>query len=129
MEADFNGDPTAVAAARQFVGSALAAWDLDDLVDVAQICTSEVASNAVRHARSGFRCMVQADDTEVVVRVEDHGPGTPVLRPLEADAEHGRGIWLISTLAARWGWEPIGAGKAVWFALTQARRTDPANGC
>ncbi len=108
-----------MAAARQFVVAALAAWDLDDLAEVAQICTSEAASNAIRHARSTFRLLVQADAIEVVVRVEDHGPGIPWLRPIDPNSEHGRGMWLISSLASRWGWEPVDRGKAVWFVVTR----------
>lgn len=128
VEADFDGDPAAVAAARRFVVSALTGWGMGHLADAAQICTSEAASNAVRHARSAFRLVLQADGTdEVMVRIEDRGLGEPVLRTVEPDAEHGRGMWLISSLSARWGWEPMEAGKAVWFTVAQSRRPGPAD--
>ena len=126
LDADFEGTPEAVSEARLFVAAALATWDLDDLSEVAQICTSEAASNAVKHARTAFHVMVRADGGEVVVRVEDHGPGQPKMRPIDPSAENGRGMWLIQSLATRWGWEPVERGKAVWFTLmgrTSARCT------
>jgi anti-sigma regulatory factor (Ser/Thr protein kinase) len=118
IEADFEATPQAVAAAREFVAAALAAWDLDDLADVAELCTSEAASNAVRHAHSAFHLRVESGHREVLVRVEDCGPGEPVLQLPDGHADGGRGIWLISRLASRWGWERTARGKAVWFAVT-----------
>ena len=55
VEATFEGNPASVRVARDFVAATLAAWDLDDLSEVAALCTSEVATNAVRHAGSTFR--------------------------------------------------------------------------
>lgn len=117
LEADFDATPEAVSAARRFVAAALAAWELDDLAEVAQICTSEAASNAVRHAGTAFRLQVQEDGTDLTVRVVDGGPGCPVIKEIDPEAESGRGIQLISTLATRWGWERADPGKVVWFAL------------
>jgi anti-sigma regulatory factor (Ser/Thr protein kinase) len=117
-EADFEATPEAVAAARAFVAATLAAWDLDDLAELAQLCTSEAASNAIRHARSAFHLRMESADREVLVRVEDHGPGEPVLQQADYQSDSGRGMWLISRLASRWGWERTPRGKVVWFALS-----------
>ncbi len=122
LEADFDATPEAVTAARRFVGAALAAWDLDDLAEVAQICTSEAASNAVRHAGTAFRLLVQEDGINLMVRVMDSGTGQPVEKEIDPQAESGRGVHLIATLATRWGWEPADAGKVVWFALALVGR-------
>ncbi len=118
-EAEFGCEPEAARAARRFVASALAAWDLDDLTELATLCTSEVVTNAMRHAGSAFHLAVEARATEVRVEVEDRGEGEPVPLLPDVDAETGRGMWLVAALAARWGCDrPAAGGKVVWFSLT-----------
>jgi hypothetical protein len=29
----------------------------------------------------------------------------------------GRGLFLVDAMSTRWGWEPLGTGKRVWFEL------------
>jgi Histidine kinase-like ATPase domain len=65
---------------------------------------------------------------ELVIEVTDEDT-TAVLSPVAAagleslmeepdlDAENGRGLMLIATLADRWGIVPTPVGKTVWFAL------------
>lgn len=119
VQADFESDPRSVQAARQFVTATLAAWDLDDLADVALLCTSEVATNAIRHAGTAFRLAMEARAAEVLIEVEDGGAGEPVPALPDVESESGRGMWLVAALAARWGCDRIvGGGKVVWFSLT-----------
>lgn len=118
-EAIFEGDPASVRAAREFVEATLAAWDLDDLAEVAALCTSEVTTNAIRHARSAFRLSVEARASELVVEVEDRGDGEPSVLLPEFETEGGRGMWMVTAMTARWGWEKlVGGGKVVWFSLS-----------
>ena len=117
LEAEFDGTPEAVREARRFVVSALTDWGFEHLSEIVQICTSEAASNAVRHAGTPFRLRVERRGPEVIVWVEDRGPGQPRVRAFDPEAESGRGMWIISSLSTRWGWEPSEAGKAVWFAV------------
>ena len=46
---------------------------------------------------------VRADPATVVVEVHDEGAGQLALRPLSLEAETGRGLQIVSSLAARWG--------------------------
>jgi hypothetical protein len=41
-----------------------------------------------------------------------------VLREPDLDSETGRGLFLVSAMAERWGWCPLGSGrKMVWCQL------------
>lgn len=53
----------------------------------------------------------------VRVEVTDDAAHPPVLRRVNWDEESGRGLLLVDTLASRWGTEPVGAGKRVWFEV------------
>ncbi len=126
LEAVFGCDPASVRAAREFVATALEAWDLDDLTDVAGLCTSEVATNAVRHAGTAFRVAVEARASEVLVEVEDRGGGDLVPALPDPDGESGRGLWLVAANAARWGCDKlVDGGKVVWFSLPSLRMSGP----
>lgn len=116
-----------VRAGRHFVQRTLTGWDLDELVDVATLLTSEAVTNAVVHAETPVLLDVYTRD-DLVIEVSDHDT-TAVLPPVAAagleslleepdlDAENGRGLMLIATLADRWGIVPRAEGKTVWFAL------------
>ncbi|NYJ36380.1 anti-sigma regulatory factor (Ser/Thr protein kinase) [Nocardiopsis aegyptia] len=80
---------------------------------------SELATNAVHHTRSGLpegrfavRLLVRSDRLRLEVR--DGGPLGNVhpLRRSTSDplAEHGRGLVLVDSFAARWGRLPNGHG-------------------
>ena len=49
---DFESDPALVHLTRSFVARALRQWDLDAMVDDVKLVVSELASNAVLHART-----------------------------------------------------------------------------
>lgn len=90
-----NGTLTQPRAARAIVASYLAGWPDDDLHDVA-VCVSEIATNAVRHTRSGleyadghgdgrFALTVEVRDGGGVVRVEVFDSGVPNATLLDGD--------------------------------------------
>jgi anti-sigma regulatory factor (Ser/Thr protein kinase) len=117
---------SSVGAGRRFVQRLLSQWHLDHLADVAVLLASEALTNAVVHAATAVRLEV-CRDQELVVRVTDFNTA-PVLSPVSAlglqslmespdlDAESGRGLMLIASLAERWGVTPQDAGKTVWFS-------------
>jgi anti-sigma regulatory factor (Ser/Thr protein kinase) len=90
-------------------------------LDDARLLVSELVANSMRHARLGpndtIRVRAEVEDGTLRVDVIDGGPGggPPVaggIRPTPG-AESGWGLYLVETLATRWG---HGAGR-YWFEL------------
>jgi anti-sigma regulatory factor (Ser/Thr protein kinase) len=117
VERVFEEAPESVGEARAFVAAALTAWDLDDLTEVAMLLTSELTTNAVRHARTLFRVAVERRPSELLVEVTDDSHDGPQRRPPSLDTDGGRGLILVDALATSWGCRETAGGKVVWFAL------------
>jgi len=100
--------------ARRFVDERLpeSCW-ADDVA----LLVSELASNAVRHARSPFTVAVGCDASMVRVEVTDDSPAVPVPQAPPVDAVTGRGLMIVQALARRWGVETTESGKVVWFEI------------
>jgi anti-sigma regulatory factor (Ser/Thr protein kinase) len=104
--------------ARRFVAAALRRWECaDDLVDLALLLTSELVTNAYRHAGTETRVTVGVDGDRVRVEVRDIGSGEPELRPHDTSRVDGRGLQIVDALAERWGYESNDGGTSVWFEL------------
>ena len=114
--------------ARRAVRAVLARAGHDDVVDTAEMLTSELVTNAVRHAHDDSVGLDIQADGEVRVAVTDGSQALPVLRqPGELDTD-GRGIAMVNGLARRWGVELRGgSGKVVWFELSARRAAAAAN--
>jgi len=72
---------------------------------------SELASNAVRHAKSLFEAVVQTDG-HVRIEVEDGSTDVPV--PKAPSIEGGRGLTIVEQLCDRWGVHIVREQKCVW---------------
>lgn len=114
---DLPDDLRSVGAARRFVRDKLAEWRVAGPVDDALLVASELAANALTHARSSYRLRLSLSDRALRIEVADGGVGTPEPQPLTETEEHGRGLHLVGALAASWGMEPAGDGKRVWAEL------------
>lgn len=79
------------------------------------LLTSELVTNAVRHASPPIEINVDCDGSGGRVTVSDGHRDRPVLRPHSLDSDNGRGIQLVDALATAWGVQDRPAGKAVWF--------------
>ncbi len=118
VSARFDPDPSAPGGARRLLVDALGGWEPHpDLLSDAQLVVSELASNAVRHARTPFTVTVRCDRAGVEIAVEDTSPAQPVVCDADPDALSGRGLRLIATLAEAWGIEWTAAAKTVWARL------------
>lgn len=119
-----------VGAARALVRSALDLWDCDDPEELGVLLTSEIVTNAVRHAAGMLAMQLDLSllDGMVRVAVEDPVPAPPVIRNPGVDEIGGRGLLLVEALAARWGTTPTDRGKVVWFEFPVQRRTGPVAG-
>ncbi|AIR96136.1 SpoIIE family protein phosphatase [Streptomyces glaucescens] len=117
----FPPGPESVARARRFVRAALgdAAPELAaDLLDTAELLTSELVTNAVLHARTDIDVSARAADGRVRVTVRDHRPSR-LLVPQDCPpyAGTGQGLALVDRLASRHGVETGDTAKTVWFEL------------
>lgn len=110
----FLGDAGSLSGARHFVVETLRSWDLDRLCDDAAIVVSELATNAVLHARSDFTVEVSLTDGNVRLAVVDASAQPPVVQAPSSSMISGRGLVLVSALGASWGTSPVGDGKEVW---------------
>lgn len=109
---------SSVSRARRFVREKLAEWRIDGLLDDALLVVSELAANALTHARSSYRVRLAATVRALRIEVDDTGSGTPEPQPLTIDEEHGRGLHLVGAMAASWGMEAAAdGGKRVWAEL------------
>jgi len=117
----FEPKPMNVRAAREFVADALVDQGFGGDTDMVLLLASELVTNAVRHAATPFEITVDVEHDRVRVAVidgdMDHGPR---VRNPGPDDTNGRGLLLVDQLAAVWGSDRIGDGKAVWFTLPSA---------
>ncbi|MFF3503091.1 ATP-binding protein [Streptomyces sp. NPDC003247] len=125
-ELHFPCDPRAPGIARLTLRAVLAAHGLAGLVDRAELLTSELATNSVRHTKGPAFVRLHWLDPVLRISVWDMSPDLPPLAPplaVPADADGGRGLLILDLLADRWGgcgtddgpYRP--AGKTVWFEL------------
>ncbi len=112
---------TSVSAARRFVVDVLArtARANAELVDDVGVIVSELATNCIRHARTGFVVTVDEQDEALRVEVTDSGAGVPALLSPGPREPTGRGLQLVQALSDAWGLVPAPrGGKTVWFTVS-----------
>ncbi|MFD5880986.1 ATP-binding protein [Streptomyces yangpuensis] len=104
-----------VRAARQFAGDALAEWGVSERRDDIRLCVSELAANAVLHGvpeGREFCVRLSLDEGVLWIEVRDSGPGRPVAERVGPEAQRGRGLWLVTTLADEFHIRGEGVGKS-----------------
>jgi anti-sigma regulatory factor (Ser/Thr protein kinase) len=118
---DLSVEFSSVRQARQFAMSFAREFHLDGLSPDLALVTSELVSNAIRHARRAITLVLQKTDHEVQVRVSDDGAGQPVVIRPDPVTATGRGMQIVEGLSRRWG-TTTGAdgGKTVWAVLAEA---------
>jgi anti-sigma regulatory factor (Ser/Thr protein kinase) len=89
-------------------------------LDDVRLIVTELAANAVMHARSPFWVAVREEGPTVHIRVGDRSPVAPEMRDQSSVRSSGRGLRLIAALATRWGVEFERDGKVVWVELNGA---------
>jgi anti-sigma regulatory factor (Ser/Thr protein kinase) len=110
--------PDAPRQARGWLYEALQVWDLDDPKLLADVLTSELVTNAVRHSGStNLLLRLIWELGRLRVEVEDDGGGTVIVEPANPRGGHGYGLLLVDRLSDAWGWEPTESGKRVWFEI------------
>lgn len=116
----FDCRPQAVTAARRFVRETLSG-EAPELIDAAELMTSELTSNCVRHAGTGFEVSVRTrgGGEEIRVEVRDSGGGQPRALSPGPEEPSGRGLMIVEAMSESWGVEHGGGGKTVWFTLAR----------
>ena len=121
LEERFAPTPEGARAARQFVRAALN--DVDpEVCDTAVLLTSELATNAMLHARTDFEVAVARLEDVLRIAVTDGNTRLPQPSMAPADATSGRGLALVDAMASAWGADRHGRGKTVWFELRPLSR-------
>ncbi|MEU3661351.1 SpoIIE family protein phosphatase [Streptomyces sp. NPDC032940] len=114
-------DPDTLHAARLALRTALDDWSLGRLSETAELLASELATNALLHARGDAILTVSpmpGRGPTVRLAVTDTSPVSPRRRAATEGSTSGRGMMLIEELAAAWGVESRGNGKTVWCEVT-----------
>ncbi|MCW3068849.1 MAG: hypothetical protein JWL67_1474 [Solirubrobacterales bacterium] len=114
----FRYEPEAVTAARRFVREVLSDQS-PQTVEAAELMTSELATNCVRHARTGFEVTIRSRG-EIRIEVRDTGGGQPTRLSPEPRAPSGRGLLIVEALSDSWGVIPSSEGKTVWFTVARS---------
>jgi PAS domain S-box-containing protein len=117
-------EPASVGRARRLIGTAVAAAGDDGLVDLATLLVSEVVTNAVLHAGTEIRLRYRPSATGVHIEVFDRSRLMPNMRHYDEEATTGRGLGLVSALAASWGVRHEDNGKTLWFELDRDRERE-----
>jgi anti-sigma regulatory factor (Ser/Thr protein kinase) len=105
--------PSAVPCARLHTRQLLWGWGLQTaLGDSAELLVSEIATNAIQVTQADaysapVRLWLLADRARLLILVWDASPLPPVRVSSSADAENGRGLLLVDTISARWGWHVL----------------------
>lgn len=108
----------AVPQARRTMTDHLWAWGLQDLADDAELVTSELVSNAIRHGGRDIEMRVTCLPTALRIAMYDNTTDAPELQVPGPDQLGGRGLTLVAAVADRWGYHLGDGGKEVWAELT-----------
>jgi two-component sensor histidine kinase len=96
--------------------------------DTAALLVSELAANAVLHARTRYEVRLSRTGRSVRVEVVNDQPEM-IARLVAASNEHGRGLGIVNDLATAWGVESGGGHKIIWFELPLGQLSGwPAHG-
>jgi anti-sigma regulatory factor (Ser/Thr protein kinase) len=109
----------APAQARIQVRAVIDAWNIPVNRYTAALLVSELVTNAVRHdAGKEITLSIRTRHGRLRVEVHDSASGMPdPTAETDEEAEDGRGLLLVDSLADEWGFYQTPDGKAVYFAL------------
>jgi anti-anti-sigma regulatory factor len=118
--------PRSLLKARSLVKRACTGWNVCTVTDRAQIVTTELVANALRHAGTRMELTVALRQRCLHLSVRDGNRSAPRLREAGCESDDavesenaagGRGLRIVEALAAGWGSTPTENGKVVWATL------------
>ena len=120
--------PSAVPCARLHARHVLWEWRLDHLADTVELIVSELVTNSLTATKAlpgpivpPIRLRLSSDHVNALVEVWDGSTEPPVLTRANDAAGSGRGLLLVDTLSARWGWSfpREWGGKVTWALVSE----------
>jgi serine phosphatase RsbU (regulator of sigma subunit)/anti-sigma regulatory factor (Ser/Thr protein kinase) len=106
-------DPAAVSGMRDAVSKKLEGWGLSELGFSMELVLSELITNAIRYGSEPLHVRLIHDRT-LICEVADGSSTSPHLRYAATMDEGGRGLFLVSQIAERWGTRYTPQGKVIW---------------
>ncbi|MDX3233084.1 SpoIIE family protein phosphatase [Streptomyces sp. ME19-01-6] len=106
-------DPAAVAPLRAACAEKIRAWGLEEADYAAELIISELITNALRYGAPPVRLRLLRG-RNLTCEVSDGSSTSPHLRQAKATDEGGRGLFLVSQFAQRWGTRYTPQGKVIW---------------
>ena len=114
----FPAEAMSATSARHFVVATLEPLVRDDLVAVAALLTTELATNSVLHARSAVDVHARGvGPTACESRSATPTPTGRAACAADPFGTFGRGLALVDHLSDGWGVSRRSSGKGVWFTL------------
>lgn len=114
--------PDALVVLRRRLQGLATRWGLsEDETFTLLTVVNELVANVVDHARTPCRVTVRRAGSVLRVLVTDYSDVPPRLQPQDVRAARGRGLQLIDSLAAQWGWTAHRRGKTVWASIAHAQ--------
>lgn len=114
---EFGADSTTVGAARQWVSAAAAELGVAQLDWPLTLLASELATNAVLHAHTGYTLHLATVASGVRLEIRDLSPRLVRQRLYSPEATTGRGMLLVEAMSRAWGVQQRPTGKTVWVEL------------
>ncbi|MGN9809952.1 ATP-binding protein [Micromonospora sp. BQ11] len=116
-----HGTPASLV--RRVAQQALRRWGLTDHADDVLLVATELVQNVTQHTDDGGELRMTVRDDAVLIEVTDTNPAPPHRRQPHPDEVGGRGMFLIASVARRWGTRPgVWAGrtgKIVWAEIVR----------
>ncbi|MFJ4846577.1 SpoIIE family protein phosphatase [Streptomyces sp. NPDC088733] len=110
--------PEAASIARRAARRQLEVWGCDaEIIYTGELIVSEFVGNAIRYGSPPLRLRVILDQT-LTYEVRDGARTSPYVKHARAVDETGRGLFIVASLADRWGTRYHSDGKSVWAEVS-----------
>jgi anti-sigma regulatory factor (Ser/Thr protein kinase) len=121
----FESDPQSPSLVRRWLRGVLDHWKISGArQQEISLIASELATNAVMHAKSAYVVLVRRQPNSVQVAVADGDPRLPQPRSSPPEEPGGRGLKIVAAVASRWGATPVEHdGKIVWCEVESGEAT------
>lgn len=115
--AKIHASTEGLARTQTFTRSCLQRWNLEAVSSDVITVTGELTANAVRHSPSVEEdpwLALATSPRSVMCIAWDPNPKLPEPRTADLMEPDGKGLAVVASLSALWGWSREGIGKAVW---------------